>query len=477
MPLELFAAHQLHTSSRNPTDGVRCVVLSVIAPHLRETKRRCLAVAQRYRYAGQKAFWALGDQGVASLGNFLSNLIIARTLGLAELGLYGVLYELGLFLNSMHAATVLFPLNVKGAVADGRAKFARLAGRSLTYTLLLAPGLGVVMFTTGAMMDRVTVGLWATVALVMFQIQETLRRSLISRMRYRAAVWGEAISYLGQAAALYMLASAKMLTLVSAYQSFAATSALAAIVQLIQVRPRVAPPRESMHLAAGTWDLSRWVLYGNVTNLFTGTLFYWNLAFWSGREVLGVVIGLMNVIRLANPLLLAFASVIVPTVARARGRAGFATARRLLFGYGSIAISGLAALFMVPFVFPTQALHLFYPHNADQYVAHAGALQIMVLTALCMLTKDVLGAFFNAVERPRLNFLGQAVYTLSIVFVGMPLTAHMGLDGLVIGAFLAALAALLMNAASMAWLGRVEAPRLRPTSLEPQGDWQPAAAQ
>ena len=473
-----MTARELHSPSGNPLDGKCCVVLSVVVPHLRQAKRRCIAVAQRYRYAGQKAFWVLGDQGFASLGNFLSNLIIARTLGLAELGLYGILYELGLFLNSMHAATVLFPLNVKGAVADGRAKFARLAGRSLTYTLVLAPGLGAVMFATGTAMDRATLGLWATVALVAFQVQETLRRSLIARMRYRAAAWGEAISYLGQAATLYVLASAKMLTLASAYQAFAATSALAAIVQAMQVRPRVALPRESLHLAAGTWDLSRWVLYGNLMNLFTGTLFYWNLAFWSGREVLGVVMGLMNVIRVSNPLVLAFASVIVPTVARARGRAGFAAARRMLFGYGSVAVSGLAALFMVPFAFPARVLHLFYPHNGDQYVAHAHLLQVMVMTALCMVSKDVLGAFFNAVERPRLNFLGQAVYTLSIVLVGMPLTARMGLDGLVIGAFCAAVMALIMNAASMSWLGRVEAPRLpRPTSLEPQGDWQPAGAQ
>jgi O-antigen/teichoic acid export membrane protein len=431
-------------------------VLSVVVPHLRQTKRRAVAAAMRYRHSGVKAFWALGDQGVASLGNFLCNLILARTLGLAELGLYGVLYELGLFLNSVHAATVLFPLNVRGAVADGRMRFARLAGRSLMYTLLLAPVLGIFLLATGAALERLTVGLWAMVALVMFQIQETLRRSLIARMRYRGAVWGDAVSYLGQATALYLLAAGKMLTLSSAYQAFALTSAVGALVQVSQVGPRVAPPAEAVRFATSTWGLSRWVLFGNLTNLFTGTFFYWNLAFWAGREMLGVALGLINVIRLANPLLLAFASVIVPTVARARGRAGFDTARRLLFSYGGFALTGLALLFAVPFVLPAKVLRIFYPHNADQYLPYTHILQIMLMTALCVVAKDVLGAFFNAVERPRLNFIGQAVYTASIVLIAMPLTARLGLWGLVLGGLSAAAIGLVVNVGLFQWLGRRE---------------------
>src|SRR4051794_3437451 len=102
------------------------LVKTAVYPILQQTKWRVVGTAKRFRYSGIKAFWALGDQGIVSLGNFVTNLILARTLPLAELGLYGILYELGLFLNSMQAATILFPLNVKGAVADDDF-FSRLA--------------------------------------------------------------------------------------------------------------------------------------------------------------------------------------------------------------------------------------------------------------------------------------------------------------------------------------------------------------
>lgn len=407
-------------------------MLTAVIPILRQTKYRVVGTAKRFRYSGVKAFWALGDQGIVSLGNFITNLMLARTLPLAELGLYGILYELGLFLNTMQAATILFPLNVKGAVAE-EDFFARLAGRSVITTLLLAPLLGLGLLATGIALRQPMVGVWALAALVVFQIQETLRRSLIIQMRYRAAMWGDAISYLGQGIAMYALAKTHMLTLTSAFQSFALTSAAAALVQWVQVRPHRVTVQEAVVFARRSWGLSRWVLFSNLTGLFTGTLFYWNLAWWAGREMLGVALGLMNVVRVANPFILAFGSMITPTVARARGRLGMAGARRLFIGYGAIGLCGLILLFALPILFPAPVLRAFYPHNAENYLPYTPALQLMILTSLCIFVKDITGAFFNAVEHPRLNFFGQAVFTGVMVLVAMPLTARYHLMGLAVG--------------------------------------------
>src|SRR3954447_6217549 len=362
--------------------------MSSVVPILRETKYRVVGTAKRFRHSGIKAVFALGDQGIVSLGNFGTNLILARTLPLAELGLYGILYELSLFLNSMQAATILFPLNVKGAVAEENF-FARLAGRSIILTLLMAPLLGIGLLGTGIALRQPMVGVWALVALVVFQIQETLRRSLIIQMRYRDAMLGDAVSYLGQATAMYLLSSAKLLTLTSAFQAFAVTSALAAMVQAVQVRPRHVTVGEAMIFARRSWGLSRWVLFSNLTGLITGTLFYWNLAYWAGREMLGVALGLMNVVRVANPFILAFNSIITPTIARARGRLGMSGARRMFITYTSIGMAGLVLLFAVPLLFPAAVLRAFYPHNAGNYLPYTAAVQVMLFTTLCIFLKDM----------------------------------------------------------------------------------------
>ncbi|CAN5361159.1 hypothetical protein BH09PLA1_BH09PLA1_21190 [soil metagenome] len=420
-------------------------MLLPFVPILRSAKGTFVGAALRYRSSGTKAFWVLSDQGVVSLGNFITHLMLARHLGLQQLGVYAILYELTLFLNSMQASTVLFPLLIRGAVADQQ-KLSRLAGRALVLTIVFTPLLGPWLLAAGALLDNLHVGFWAMVAMVTFQMQETLRRALIAHARYAATVWGDAMSYLGQATIVCLLAARGQLTLIGAFQAFAATSAIAACIQVIQVRPQLTPISEAVRFARKNWDFSRWVLYGNLTSLFTGSMFFWNLAYWWGREAVGVAQGLINVVRLANPLMLAFGSVLVPTVARARGRLGLLGAERLFITSVIAGEAVLAVLFAIPIIWPAEVLRVFYPGNAGNYLPFAGVLRIMACFTLLVFVKEMSASFLNAVERPKLSFIGQIGYAAAIVLIAMPLTVRYGLRGMAIGATIAAAMHLVINA-------------------------------
>ena len=71
--------------------------------------------------AGRGAFWPLADQGVVSLGNVLTIFLVGRWLQKAEFGTFALIIEGLLFLLSLHAGLITYPLTVKGAVADGPA--------------------------------------------------------------------------------------------------------------------------------------------------------------------------------------------------------------------------------------------------------------------------------------------------------------------------------------------------------------------
>jgi O-antigen/teichoic acid export membrane protein len=431
-------------------------VLSLI-PILQKTKQRVVGAARRHRVIGTKAFWVLSDQGVVSLGNFVTSLMLARHLGLKQLGIYAIIYELTLFLNSMQASLVLFPLIMRGAVADDQ-KLSRLAGRAMIVTLALAPVLGCGALAAGALLDSIVVGLWALVAMTLFQVQETLRRAMIAQIRYRSVIWGDAISYLGQAALICLLAAHHQLTLATAFQAFAITSAAGAIVQAIQIRPQFVALAEGIEFARKNWDYTRWVLYGNLSNLLTGSVFFWNLAFWWGRESVGVMQGLINVIRLANPLMLAFGSVIVPTVARARERRGLHGAKRMFNASLVTGLTGLTLLFSIPTIWPEQVLRVFYPANAENYLPHMHVLQIMTFCTLIIFAKEMTASFLNAIEQPKFSFAGQVCYTTAMVLLAMPLTARFGLTGMAIGATIAALIHLITNAMFVRAIDRGQIP-------------------
>src|SRR5262245_41064431 len=70
----------------------------------------------------KRSFWAMADQGVVSAGNFLVGLLLARYFGqhrqIDVLGDFGLLMGVVFFLRGVHAALVVYPVSVRGAVVS-----------------------------------------------------------------------------------------------------------------------------------------------------------------------------------------------------------------------------------------------------------------------------------------------------------------------------------------------------------------------
>src|SRR5438477_71893 len=94
------------------------------------------------RGRGGRGIWMLCDQAVASLGNFATGNILARYLRPeSQFGAYGLILETLLFLNSLQAALVNYPLTIEVS-SRGEAELKRSASAGLLLTLLLLPLLG-----------------------------------------------------------------------------------------------------------------------------------------------------------------------------------------------------------------------------------------------------------------------------------------------------------------------------------------------
>jgi O-antigen/teichoic acid export membrane protein len=83
-------------------------------------------------------------------------------------------------------------------------------------------------------------------------------------------------------------------------------------------------------------------------------------------------------------------------------------------------------------------LAMFYKSDSA-FAPYASLLQIMLLTQLLVYVHSLTGSFFNALERSRVAFYGQLIYTVVIVTVAYPL-ASISLQAAVLGTTLAAIA-------------------------------------
>lgn len=375
--------------------------------------------------------WALADQGVVSVGNFLSNVLLARSLPPVEYGIFSLIYGIILFLNSIHSSLITYPLTIHGAPAPID-KLRQMVGRSLQLTVFMGAVLSLVLAGVLWALHRIWVIPCALAALLLWQMQETVRRGLLAHQRFREAFGGDGICYLGQAAAIWILSEAKAINLEYAFGVIAATSLLAGYLQLNQLRPRFGGGVSLPLSVADFWLLGRWVLMINLLNLLTFLFFPWMLMFFRGAEHVAAFQAVGNIMAVANPVIFWVGNVMLPASAKVHLAHGVHVAWQ---SSRITAVRGLVLLapyFAAALLWPDRFLSIFYGSDSP-YCGLGWLVRILVLACACNYVAQTVGTFLNAVKGGRSAFQAQAASAVAVLLLGPPLVLWAGVAGAVWG--------------------------------------------
>jgi O-antigen/teichoic acid export membrane protein len=409
----------------------------------------------------KRSFWALADQGIVSLGNFGVVVLLGKAFAsrMNQAGDFYTLFDLMIFLNGLQGAFIVYPLTVRCAASDDQT-LGRTTSLSLLMTLVGWPIMaGAMLATALAWKIPLSVGFWSAVAILFWQIQETTRRALMAHLRFREAMLGDLLSYLGQIGAMIVLWKLEKLTLVTLFQAMAITSGAAALLQAAQVRLRRVGWLHIIGFVRECWRLGRWMLAGNLTNFALGPLFTWNMRFWVGDQMLGIYNQVNNVLRFANPLMSSIASLITPHAAKAYQAGSLHDAKRGTLRFAALGGVMLAPYLLLVLAFPQGALRLMYQHDAAAYLPFATIAQIAVFATGFSYLSTMTGVFLNAVERSKQATIGQVIYCLAFCLIAMPLVAQWGVYGGVSGWLIATIFQLLVNTY---YVMRIDRPALAP---------------
>jgi O-antigen/teichoic acid export membrane protein len=387
--------------------------------------------------AGGRGAWMGADQAVVSLGNFLTANILARHLPERQWGAYGLMLETILFLNGLQAALVNYPLTVRAA-GDGR-QLRRSTTAALLFSAALLPILAVAMFLSGrgaAGSEGIAAGLAAVVAMGLWQIQETLRRSLVADSRIAASIFGDSIGYLGQAAVLWALARVGMLTLPMALLVIGGSSALAAAVQAGQIGLETIAWADLIALAKDFWRLGRWMLLSNCTAIVTSLGLLWTLRFSGGLEAVAMFTAVTMLLKLANPVFSGISALLIPAVAKAHATVGMHQARREALRW-----TGLGAAVLLPYyaglcLFPGLALRMCYGSHSP-YLAAGMLLELYVISRVVDYAVMAVGGVLAGLGQTRRDFTAQMVHTLVVLIACIPMTYAWGVRGIILGSIVA----------------------------------------
>jgi O-antigen/teichoic acid export membrane protein len=378
--------------------------------------------------------WALADQMVASAGNFATALLLARALPPTEFGTFVLINAACLIAFGFHANLIVSPLVVLGASANG-AKIRTYPAVALTFTLALLPVSMLIVFTASASLHREVTGGLAVIYILAWQLQETTRRALFSRLRYREAIMGDTLSYLGQTIIVGLLILHSGITLDKAFAMMAATSLAAAILQCWQVG-LVLPTRKELSASGNEfWILGKWMIVVSLMSIIVGPLIPWLLNWLHGKEAVASYQALINVLGLVNPLLLSIPAIVMPAAANFLHKDSVHRNRSLL------QMSVQYVLQFETILAPWLLILLFWPHNAlilfygksTLYVHQTTALRIAVIVYILNVPLVVLGAVLTGAGRTKSNASMQSAGALGSLLCAPPLI----LVGGVVGAMLA----------------------------------------
>ena len=397
----------------------------------------------------ERASWTLIDQGVVSLGGFVLNVELARYLTGADYGTFALFMGTVFVFRAVDFSLISYPLSVR-LCATPRQEHAALLGNTAAIAVALAVILSALIVVGTILLGRGDIACATTACFLSWQAQETTRRFLSADFRHRAAVWGDATSFLGQAAVIAVLASVGSLTLHSALYAISAMFLAGAAVHVSKLR--FAPPDfpAIVPLFRKFFELGNWSLLTYEVVLLRTQLFPWTLAAFAGTAATASFQAALNIANLMNPVILGIGTVIPQAAAQARLSGGFTGAWRAARGYvlfGSPPILVFCAFVLLA---PQFALRLVYGADSP-YLDMSLCVQLLALAWASeyvgeMIAKTLLGA-----ELGGLAFLTNATGVVGAV-VALPLIIPFGVLGACLALAIANLIRLVCAWLILSWL-------------------------
>ena len=393
-----------------------------------------------------ESFPVLVDQAMVSAGNFLTALVLARTLAPVNYGTFSLLFLALFAINTCHSSLVVYPLTFRGA-GSTQQELGRLTGLAFVQTILLSIPLATVICIFAVTLHRSDLMLSLSLAMVAWQLQETARRALLSVLRARQAILPDALCYLGQGVLLILMRpqSLQAIFYLIAVTSIVATAWQAVLVKLSFDRDLRS---QSMEYGLYSWRMGRYILAGNALNTFSLQVPSWALAFAFGPLGVAGYQSLLNLVGVANPIIFSANSLLIPVIVRA-AKQNIGAARRTAVRHGVQYGMLLVPCFIALMFAPHSIMRLAYGSHAS-YASLAWLLRPFALAFAIQYVATVIGAYEGGMSRPQTYMWVQIVSILVLVGVGVPLILHSGVAGAVY-AMLAASSARLLTFGSIAW--------------------------
>jgi O-antigen/teichoic acid export membrane protein len=388
------------------------------------------------RISGGKELWALSDQGLVSGANFLTNITLARELGIDGFGVFALCWMIVLLMSNLQAALIISPMMSVGPKQEPNHR-ALYFGAVTAQALCLDAALSLCVYI-GALGFAHYFPTWhvgplaipLTFATGAYVLQDYTRRYFFTIGRTRLAMACDALSYLTQLPLLWLLAAHKQLTTQRALWMIGLTSMFSVIVSFFW-REELQFSRQMIRSVAHRhWKMARWLAPSSILQWVSLNVFMVSAPVYYGAEAVGALRACQNVVAIAHVWFLGLDNVIPPAAARQLHEGGVDALRRyiwkMLLKWGFLTL-GFVALIGVA---PSFWLRLIYGASYSQY---GYVLRLYGVLYLMIFVGGPLRAGLQAIETTAPLLWSYIAMTVFAAIIAAPMAKKLGLVGVMLG--------------------------------------------
>lgn len=380
--------------------------------------------------------FAFLDQIVASGGNFVGTILLARALGMYELGRFTLAWMLIEFMATLQFVAIIQPmLNIgpKQAEAESRRYYHAVLAQQVAACVLLGLMICLGIWLIGWLVSNPALARLALplcAGIIAYQLYEFFRRYLFARGQPAAALFIDVLRFglqLGAILALpyawpgataevgiWIVAAACGVAITQSARLFGRFEWNAAVFRSVLIRH---------------WQFSKWLLPSGVMFWATTQAFMIVAGIMLGAAATGALKAATTITGVLNLLLLSLDNFAPVQASRSLHVGGPIELRRYIARLAGLSAGLIAAAVAILNIAPEHIVRLLY---GDQYQGLGQLVRLLCAPTAVYGMAAVLVIWAAALEETRLIFWSYLAATPFSIIAAFPMAQHGGLVGLVL---------------------------------------------
>lgn len=372
------------------------------------------------------------NQGIVSLSNFLTSILIAQAITPNEFGSYSLLFAGIIFLSGFQNSLITGPLRVLGVRAtnaiDGEYFRAQLYLQILLVVILTLVSVVFLYLVLNISNSKLIFSF--AVCLFMYQLHELFRVINLTKFALSQLIVMDVLNHVLRIGFLIILKVHNILTPAIALSVIAISCCIGAATCFKKnfiVFGSLPFLKDSL---IANWNYGKWLLLETVAYTASTQIYLYMTALIVDKQTAGAFYAVQNILNMANVFLLGMMNYAIPVGRQKLIETGYKAWQKWLFQIG-IVLAVMTLLVVLPIsIIAKPILNYLYTPFYGQY---AFLVPILSVSVMLRAVNTVLQAAFNTAGFPQVGFAAKLASGLFTILIFYPLLRLWGVAGAAVG--------------------------------------------